>query len=337
MCETASADELSDVRAEIAEKSDELEKLVKDIDEEQAAAEKLDAKIEKTLAKLAKKQEAYALLQNDASDLATLMYKDDEDFNFLIIFDQATSLEDFLRRWEMRDQVLAASSDMLDKLHKAQDDLSASYESLSKASDEKHALVKDLKSKRKEMNKLIKELKEREKHLDAEQKAALAQAAARSHKVAQTFETVFGEGSDADDETNVDMSVSGNDSLGEVDYDPTAGPAPADENGWRVGIASAYGGKSDKGTPNPGTTATGTRCDDWSVGVAVPLAWGPQQYYGKYVEISYGGRSIVAPVVDCGGMDGGRRALDLQPGVFKAFGANKCSDWGLREVKYRFL
>jgi hypothetical protein len=36
-------------------------------------------------------------------------------------------------------------------------------------------------------------------------------------------------------------------------------------------------------------------------------------------------------------MGGGARALDLQPGVFKAFGFSTCDDWGVREVQYRFL
>ena len=37
------------------------------------------------------------------------------------------------------------------------------------------------------------------------------------------------------------------------------------------------------------------------------------------------------------GMGGGSRALDLQPGVFKAFGFNTCQAWGVRTVSYRFL
>ena len=36
-------------------------------------------------------------------------------------------------------------------------------------------------------------------------------------------------------------------------------------------------------------------------------------------------------------MGGGSRVLDLQPGVWKAFGFSSCNDWGLRTVSYRFL
>lgn len=120
--------------------------------------------------------------------------------------------------------------------------------------------------------------------------------------------------------------------------DPAPEPAPDPGAGWSTGIASAYGGSTDPYTPNPGTTATGAVCDDWSMGVAVPMAW-PRywQYYGRTVEISYGGMTVLATVNDCGYMGGGSRVLDLQPGVWKAFGYSSCNDWGLRTVSYRFL
>lgn len=120
--------------------------------------------------------------------------------------------------------------------------------------------------------------------------------------------------------------------------DPAPEPAPDPGAGWSTGIASAYGGSTDPYAPNPGTTATGAVCDDWSMGVAVPMAW-PRywQYYGRTVEISYGGMTVLATVNDCGYMGGGSRVLDLQPGVWKAFGFSSCNDWGLRTVSYRFL
>ena len=120
--------------------------------------------------------------------------------------------------------------------------------------------------------------------------------------------------------------------------DPAPEPAPDPGAGWSTGLASAYGGSTDPYTPNPGTTATGAVCDDWSMGVAVPMAW-PRywQYYGRTVEISYGGMTVLATVNDCGYMGGGSRVLDLQPGVWKAFGFSSCNDWGLRTVSYRFL
>lgn len=108
--------------------------------------------------------------------------------------------------------------------------------------------------------------------------------------------------------------------------------------GWLTGVASAYGGSTDPNTPNPGTTSTGAVCDDNSMGVAVPKSLpNYRSYFGRTVEIVYGGQTVYATVNDCGSMGGGSRALDLQPGVWKAFGFSSCRAWGLRTVKYRFL
>lgn len=112
------------------------------------------------------------------------------------------------------------------------------------------------------------------------------------------------------------------------------------DQGWKTGIASAYGGSSDPNTPNPGTTANGSVCNDTSTGVAIPLAWGDAEWArlkGRTVEIKYNGMTVYGVVNDRGGMGGGSRALDLQPGIFKAFGYSTCMAWGLRTVSYRFL
>ena len=86
------------------------------------------------------------------------------------------------------------------------------------------------------------------------------------------------------------------------------------------------------------TTANGSVCDDNSMGVAIPMSWPNfRSYFGRTVEISYNGQTVLATVNDCGGMGGGSRSLDLQPGVWKAFGFSSCLDWGLRTVNYRFL
>lgn len=119
---------------------------------------------------------------------------------------------------------------------------------------------------------------------------------------------------------------------------PDPKPSTSTSGDYKSGIASAYGGSSDKNTPNPGKTATGAICDDNSMGVAIPTSLpNYRSYYGRTVEIVYNGKKVYATVNDCGNMGGGSRVLDLQPGVFKAFGYPDCFAWGLRTVKYRFL
>lgn len=112
----------------------------------------------------------------------------------------------------------------------------------------------------------------------------------------------------------------------------------SDSCDWKTGVASGYGGHGDASIADNQRTATGAAVTETSMGVAIPMAWGnTSKYYGKKVEISYNGRSVIATINDCGGMGGGSRSLDLQPGVFKAFGFSDCNSWGLRTVKYRFI
>ena len=69
----------------------------------------------------------------------------------------------------------------------------------------------------------------------------------------------------------------------------------------------------------------------------MPISSNPSQFYGSMIQIEYNGMTVIATVTDCGGMGGGSRGLDLTPAVFRAFGAGSCDEWGLREVRYRFL
>lgn len=105
--------------------------------------------------------------------------------------------------------------------------------------------------------------------------------------------------------------------------------------GWKSGVASAYGGYTDPGCGS--ITANGSRVTESSMGVAIPLAWGRRDLLGHKVMISYGGKTVTATINDLGGMGGGARALDLQPGVWRAFGFSSCNSWGLRTVKYKIL
>ena len=107
---------------------------------------------------------------------------------------------------------------------------------------------------------------------------------------------------------------------------------------WSSGVASAYGGYGDAPIIDNQITATGDAVTESSMGVAIPMAWSNfRSYYGKKVVIEYNGKYVTATVNDCGGMANGARHLDLQPGVFKAFGYDNCNDWGLRTVRYKIL
>ena len=300
----ASADELADVREQIDQKLSQLDQLKSDVVSARKRIDKLNGKMQRTLGEISQKQAESVKLNASMSSMAVELYKDRESYNPLFIIQSSESLGDVLWRLDMRERVLERYADVSEEVKEAARQLDLKYQEVSEAKNEQVQLVGELKKKRKQLDKTIAELRKQEKILSVTEQEQLAQAAAAAGMVADTFET----GTIGDDEIE-----------------------------WQTGLASAYGGESDKMTKNPAKTATGTICDDWSVGVAVPMTWDTSQYYGRYVEISYDGRSIIAPVVDCGDMDGGRRALDLQPGVFKAFGCYTCDDWGVREVLYRFL
>ena len=106
----------------------------------------------------------------------------------------------------------------------------------------------------------------------------------------------------------------------------------------RVGSLALFPPTAQRAMARCAHTATGAIVSESSMGVAVPMSMpNYRSYFGRSVEISYGGRTVVAVVNACGGLGGGSRALDLQPGVWKALGASSCFDWGVRTVSYRFL
>lgn len=115
-------------------------------------------------------------------------------------------------------------------------------------------------------------------------------------------------------------------------------PAPTDGlgGGWVTCRASAY--TIEDNTP-PGSTATasGIPLDHSIPTVAMAASLNPAQFYGSSIQIEYGGMTVIATVTDCGSLGGGYTSLDLTPAVFQAFGASTADDWGIREVRYRFL
>ena len=301
----AHGDELAAVKEQIEVRVQELDDLGQEVEEAKARVEKVDEQIQQTLDEIDQKQEEYARLQSSTAAMAIELYKDRDNYNPFVILENGQSLHEIISRFEMNERVFDAYTDAVERTAIARDKLKEKYRQVSAAKDEQQQRLDVLDEKVKKLEDKISELKEEEADLlSVEQQASLAQAAAAARQVAQTFET---------------------------------GTVGLKKTEWKTGLATAYGGSSDDSTPNPGKTATGTICDDWSVGVAVPLAWGPSEYYGKRVEISYNGQSIIVPIVDCGYMGNGYVSFDLQPGVFKAFGCDKCSDWGVREVRYRFL
>lgn len=286
---------------------------------------------------------------------------------FTLVF-QAESFNDFLRRLDYANDVMTAAAEEV----QAQKERKATYEGilveLNTQRDEQQSRLDQLDDKKQEAQRVVDQanaslvnakaeeaarlqaLAEQAAALqaqqEAEQQAAVSEdwdtasrdeAAEQQQQPAQTESTPADSSSSASGDESA--SSGGSSNSGTTNPGGSSGSTVTDSStGWQTGVASAYGGSSDPNTPNPGTTATGALCDDYSMGVAIPMSWpNYSSYLGRSVEISYGGMTVVATVNDCGYMGGGSRSLDLQPGVFKAFGFSTCQAWGVRTVSYRFL
>jgi len=101
---------------------------------------------------------------------------------------------------------------------------------------------------------------------------------------------------------------------------------------WMTGTASAYALGND-GVDS--WTANGSILDENSFGVAVPAEWA--YLLGSTVEIRYGEVTVTGYINDTGAFLRYGRSLDLQPGIWKAFGCNNEYEWGVRTIQWRIV
>lgn len=314
------ADELSDVQSELDAKATELQELTERVG---AAGEEVAA-IEKEIGELADdiaaQQKERTKLQKRISALTKVMYKNGEQLNLVNIVTHAESLSDVVEAIEVRRKMLSEYSELSTEQEQVRAELEVAYKEVSARKDKQVEKLDKMRSEQKELAENVTALQKRASELTAAQQAALAEAAAAEAAAAEAFAEA--------------QPMPEDDSAAGAGAQTQSGNV---SGGWQSGVASAYGGSSDETDDPTVPTATGDYVDDYSMGVAVPMAWGAEDYYGRSVEITYNGHTVIATVNDCGGMGDGSRSLDLQPGVFKALGYDECDEWGLREVQYRFL
>ena len=265
-------------------------------------------------------------------------YRGGSSVSLLSVVLESSNFNDLLRNVEYVGQIMQYQADEVRAQKERKERLDAVAADLNEKKNAQEKALAELEQKRVEASNVVAEASDRL----ADAKAEQAERLAALERQAAELEQAQGrpEAPVVDDANTVDRDETVPDTTPvKPNPDPVApGGGSGGGSGWLTGIASAYGGSSDKTTPNPGTTANGSVCDDWSMGVAVPLSMpNCRSYLGRTVEISYNGMTVYATVNDLGGMGGGSRKLDLQPGVFKAFGFSTCQEWGLRTVSYRFL
>lgn len=330
---SAEADELSDARATLSAAEAELAAVANEYNAIQARVAEVEGKIAETASKAEEAQQAMYEGQEALSKVMVSSYKNEATNSLVNVFLASDSMESFIRNVTYYSSIEEQKGEQIAEQKKRTEEFNAVLDELDQQKSEQEKLAAEAESKKAQAEQIVSSAASKVSSIESErarvealQKQADSLQNQQQHQ--QNVSSNWNTGTSSNNTTNKPNNGNVVDS---------SDPAPSG-SGWRTGIASAYGGSSDKNTPNPGTTATGAVCNDHSMGVAVPMSWpNYRSYLGRKVEIRYGGKTVIATVNDCGGMGGGSRSLDLQPGVFKKFGFSTCQAWGLRTVSYRFL
>ncbi len=320
---------LDDAEARMQGIAAEHDALQKEIDD-------LQARIDETAAQVLDAQDAVIEGRAALGKTAVYQYRGGSVESLATLVLEAQDFDDFLRSLSYLESILQFQSEEVAAQQERSERFEAIADDLDAQKREQEEKLAELEAKEAEARNVVESASSQLQSAKDEEAARLAALQKAAESMADGNSGAGGQISEG--ATTVDRQDAVEPG---TPVQPDPAPVPPDQGaseGWKTGIASAYGGSTDPYTPNPGTTATGAVCDDWSMGVAVPMAWpNYRSYFGRTVEISYNGMTVYATVNDCGGMGGGSRSLDLQPGVWKAFGYSSCQAWGLRTVSYRFL
>ena len=270
--------------------------------------------------------------QQKASDAAANLYKlHVASPNVMSMLLNSASLGDLITQGKYLTTIQDDNTAELERLNAMHEELESKMEKLSAAKDEaeqeQQKASDALTSAQSAQGKMAARAQsENAAEAEAARKAAEEAAATTSQMQQGSVSSSNGssQGSNAGNAGNA-----GNASSGSSTQQPSgtggSSSGTTSASGWKSGVASYYGiGDGFMG----GTTASGAIVTESSMGVAmlnVPL--------GTYVEISYGGRSVIAVVNDRGPYVHGR-VIDMQPAVARALGFVSV---GVGTVQYRFL
>lgn len=265
--------------------------------------------------------------QQKASDAAANLYKlHVASPNVMSMLLNSASLGDLITQGKYLTTIQDDNTAELERLNAMHEELEAKMEELSSAKDEaeqeqqkaSEALTSDQSAQA--------QMAARAQSEDAAEAEAARKAA---EEAAATTAQMQQQGSVSNSNGSSQGSNAGSAGSGSSTQQPSgtggSSSGTTSTSSWKSGVASYYGiGDGFMG----GTTASGAIVTESSMGVAmlnVPL--------GTYVEISYGGRSVIAVVNDRGPYVHGR-VIDMQPAVARALGFLSV---GVGTVQYRFL
>lgn len=314
---------LSDAEARMQGIATECDDLQKEIDD-------LQKRLDEASIQAKEAQQAVIEGRSALGRAARYEYRGGAPQSLMVLLLESTSFDEFMRNMSYFSSIMQYQSEVISEQKERSDQFEATLEDLNTQKDAQDHKRAELEEKKTEAEKLIADANAQVQNAQDSQAARIAALKEKADALAAQ---------NAVSAPVADPHANTIDRPDPPQTTPIPDPDLSDsDKGWSSGVASAYGGSTDPYTPNPGITATGAVCNDSSMGVAVPMSW-PRywQYYGRTVEIAYNGITVLATINDCGYMGGGSRSLDLQPGVWKAFGFTSCTDWGLRTVSYRIL
>lgn len=275
--------------------------------------------------------------QEKASKAASDLYKMQKSGAELIskLF-TANSFSDFITLTKYASTIQEDSAAELDSLNELKSSLNSKMDELNSAKDQADQELQKASDALETAKSAASEMQSQASAEDAAEQAAAQQAMeqAAALESQSTASTSSDTAAQTTTNTSSTQSSSASSSSSVSSSSSSSSSTSTDTTGWLTGSCSAYGSTSD-GTLG-GTTSRGSTVTSSSMGVAMPSNIAGS-YYGRSVQISYGGKSCIAVVNDCGGFGGYGRTFDLQPGVWRALGASSCEDWGVRTVSYRWL
>lgn len=352
----AYADEVSDAQNALSAAEARMSQIASEHEALVKQAEELQQQIDEATQGVMDAQAAAQTGRNKLGIYATQEYKTG-GISLIKVLLESQSISDLVNNMQYFDAIQEDQARQIAEQKQLEATLNDALDDLNKKKDEQVKAISDAEAKQTEAQQVVAQatahLSDAQAAAEAARLAELqkqaevlkAQQEAQSQTEQSSAEESKGAAEKAEESGNSAASNSGNQSSngsssGSSNSNGSSSNSSNSSNtstsGWQSGVVSAYGSTSD-GTLGA-HTATGAIVSESSMGVAVPMSMpNYRSYFGRSVEISYGGRTVVAVVNDCGGLGGGSRALDLQPGVWKALGASSCFDWGVRTVSYRFL
>lgn len=265
--------------------------------------------------------------QQKASDAAANLYKlHVASPNVMSMLLNSASLGDLITQGKYLTTIQDDNTAELERLNAMHEELESKMEKLSAAKDEAEQEQQKASDALTSAQSAQGEMAARAQSEDAAEAEAARKAA---EEAAATTSQMQQQGSVSSSNGSSQGSNAGSASSGSSTQQPSgtggSSSGTTSTSSWKSGVASYYGiGDGFMG----GTTASGAIVTESSMGVAmlnVPL--------GTYVEISYGGRSVIAVVNDRGPYVHGR-VIDMQPAVARALGFLSV---GVGTVQYRFL